>query len=45
MRHVGEDQSRLVRLELAGSAPRVQIEVQASLWAARPPMELREVAR
>jgi hypothetical protein len=45
MRHVGAERSRLVRLELAGSDPQVQIEVKASLWAARPPMELREVDR
>ena len=45
VRRVGEDMSRLVRLELRASAPRTRIEVQKSLWAARPPVELREVSK
>lgn len=38
VRAVGEDRSRLVRLE--ASAERARVEVQSSLWAARPPVEL-----
>jgi len=45
VRKVGEDSSRLVRFELRASAKRAQVEVQSSLWAARPPLELREVVR
>ncbi len=45
VRRVGEDRSRLVRLELRASDPRTRIEVQKSLWAARPPVELREVSK
>jgi len=45
VRRVGEDRSRLVRLELRASDPRTPIEVQKSLWAARPPVELREVSK
>lgn len=43
VRVVGEDRSRLVRLE--ASAERARVEVQSSLWAARPPVELLEVVR
>jgi hypothetical protein len=43
VRAVGVDRSRLVRLE--ASAERARVEVQSSLWAARPPVELREVVR
>jgi hypothetical protein len=43
VRAVGEGRSRLVRLE--ASAERARVEVQSSLWAARPPVELREVVR
>jgi hypothetical protein len=45
VRRVGEDRSRLVRLELRASLARTRIEVQKSLWAARPPVELREVSK
>jgi hypothetical protein len=44
-RVVGESSSRLVRLKLAPSSPRARVEVQVSLWAARPPVELPEVVR
>jgi hypothetical protein len=44
VRVVGEDSSRLVRLE-ASAAERARVEVQSSLWAARPPVELVEVVR
>jgi hypothetical protein len=43
VRAVGADRSRLVRFE--ASAERALVEVQSSLWAARPPVELREVDR
>ncbi|MCK6458634.1 MAG: hypothetical protein L6Q95_01910 [Planctomycetes bacterium] len=43
VRAVGEDRSRLVRIE--ASAERARVEVQSSLWAARPPVELSEVVR
>jgi hypothetical protein len=42
---VGESRSRLVRLQLAPSSPRARIEVQTSLWAARPPVDTLEVVR
>jgi hypothetical protein len=40
VRRVGEDRSRLVRLELKASLPRTPVEVRRSLWAARPPVEV-----
>jgi hypothetical protein len=43
VRAVGADRSRLVRFE--ASAERALVEVQSSLWAARPPVELPEVVR
>ncbi len=45
VRRVGEDRSRLVRLELKASSLGTRIEVQKSLWAARPPVELLEVSK
>jgi hypothetical protein len=45
VRRVGEDRGRLVRLELKASRGRAVVEVQKSLWAARPPVELREVSK
>jgi hypothetical protein len=40
VRHVGEGMSRLVRLELKASASGTRVEVQRSLWADRPPVEV-----
>jgi hypothetical protein len=40
VRAVGEQMSRLVRLELVASAPGTRVEVKRSLWAARPPVEV-----
>lgn len=44
-RPIGEASSQLVRFELRASAERARVDVQTSLWAARPPVELREVVR
>lgn len=44
VRHLGAS-SHLVRLELAPVVPGTRIEVQTSLWAARPPLEIPEVVR
>jgi hypothetical protein len=40
VRVVGEGKSRLVRLELKASAQGTRVEVQRSLWADRPPVEV-----
>jgi len=45
VRTVGKDRSQLVRFELKASAERARVEVQSSLWAARPPVESLEVVR
>jgi hypothetical protein len=40
VRSVGEGMSQLVRLELKALNPRTRVDVQRSLWAARPPVEV-----
>lgn len=44
VRTVGADRSQLVRLEVS-AAGRARVDVQSSLWAARPPVKLVEVVR
>jgi hypothetical protein len=45
VRQVGANSSALVRLELAPASAHARIDVQTSLWAARPPVEVPEVVR